>query len=335
MRLTISDATSLAQNVMVALGYTQSQAKIATDHLIDSELRGLTYAGFSRILSIADHLARKGLSNRAISIMQETPVSARLDGADNLGYLVAQRATEIAIEKASAGGIAIVGASDTWYTGMLSYYAEQVVARDLVVMIASNASPWVAPHGGTEGRFGTNPICFGFPSADKPVIWDIGTSSIIHAQAVLAKRLGRPLPDGTAFGPDGRPTTDPETALAGAFTPWGGHRGSGLALVVHLLGMLAGSPMMPGELEGFGYLAIAVKPDLLTPLDAFKREVAAYSELVRETRPADPNDPVRMPFDRSRADRDAQKSMNFIEIPDPIHAAVLQIADGKVGERDK
>ena len=60
----------------------------------------------------------------------------------------------------------MVGANDTWYTGMLSYYAEMAAAQGLVSMIASNASPWVAPHGATEGRLGTNPICFGFPSAD-------------------------------------------------------------------------------------------------------------------------------------------------------------------------
>ena len=54
-------------------------------------------------------------------------------------------------------------------------------------MIASNASPWVAPFGGTEGRFGTNPICYGFPTAQRdPIIWDIGTSSIMHAEVVLA-----------------------------------------------------------------------------------------------------------------------------------------------------
>ena len=62
-------------------------------------------------------------------------------------------------------------------------------------MIASNASPWVAPYGATEGRLGTNPICFGFPSADEPIILDIGTSAIAHAEVVLARRLGNDLFD--------------------------------------------------------------------------------------------------------------------------------------------
>ncbi len=139
----------------------------------------------------------------------------------------------------------MVGASDTWYTGMLSYYAEMAAARGLVSITASNASPWVAPHGATEGRLGTNPICFGFPSADDPVIFDIGTSAIIHAEVTLARRLGNDLPENVAFDRDGLPTRDPAAALAGAFAAWGGHKGSGLGIAVQLLGILAGSPPIP------------------------------------------------------------------------------------------
>jgi LDH2 family malate/lactate/ureidoglycolate dehydrogenase len=100
---------------------------------------------------------------------------------------------------------------------MLSYYAEMATARGLVSFIASNASPWMAPHGATHGRLGTNPICFGFPSADDPIIFDIGTSAIIHAEVTLARRLGNELPKNVAFDQDGLPTCDPTAALAGAF----------------------------------------------------------------------------------------------------------------------
>lgn len=326
MKLDIKEATSTLQAAIVKLGHEQGEAEIIVDHLMDCELRGLDYAGFARVLSIADRLDQKGSAKGTIRVLKESGASARLDGAGKLGYLVGQRATEIAMDKALESGISIVAASDTWYTGMLSYYAEQAAQKDLVTMIASNASPWVAPHGGTEGRFGTNPICFGFPSAEDPVIWDIGTSSIIHAQVVLARRLGRDLEPGMAYGPDGAPTTNPDEALKGAFTPWGGHRGSGLAIVVQLLGMMAGSAMMPGELEGFGFVIIAVKPDILTSLDHFKKEVAAYSRAVRDTRPEKEGVPVRMPFDRSREMREARRAGGTIEVPDRIVEAVRAIA---------
>jgi LDH2 family malate/lactate/ureidoglycolate dehydrogenase len=164
-------------------------------------------------------------------------------------------------------------------------YAEIAAARGLVSMIASNASPWVAPHGATEGRFGTNPICFSFPSADEPVIWDVGTSAIIHAEVTLARRLGQLLPAGVAFDRDGQTTRDPATALAGAFAAWGGHKGSGLGIVVQLLGIMAGSPPIPPDLAGFGFVMVAMRPDLLGPAETFRDNVSAYAQAVRTARP--------------------------------------------------
>jgi LDH2 family malate/lactate/ureidoglycolate dehydrogenase len=257
---------------------------------------------------------------------------------------------QLAIEKASAAGIAIVGAHNTWYTGMLSFYAEMAAARGLVSIIASNASPWVAPHGASEGRFGTNPICVGFPSqegsrrvrlldhrsfsgggqadenADEPVIWDIGTSAIMHAEVALAQRLGEQLPEGVAFDAAGQPTRDPAAALEGAFAAWGGHKGSGLGIVVQLLGALAGSPAIPPEMAGFGMIVIAIRPDLLTDADEFQRAVAGYAESVRSARPIEGGPPVRMPFDRSRAERRRRLEEDAIDVADAVHAQIAAIA---------
>src|ERR1700728_4144450 len=196
MRLTIPEAHKLAARVMARLGHDAADSELIADHLMDCELRGQGYGGLRRAISIAERMELHGDHPRPINILHQTPVSARIDGGDHIGYVVAHRATSIAIEKAETAGIAVVGASDTWYTGMLSYYAEMAAERGLVSMIASNASPWVAPHGATEGRLGTNPICFGFPSTDDPIILDIGTSAIIHAEVTLARRLGNDLPEG-------------------------------------------------------------------------------------------------------------------------------------------
>jgi delta1-piperideine-2-carboxylate reductase len=318
MKLTVTAARDLAERVLAALGHDATDSALIADHLIDCELRGLGYGGLARAISISERLARTGDNRRAIRVLHETPVSARLDGGDQLGYLVAHRATQIAIDKAEATGIAVVGASDTWYTGMLSYYAEMAAARGLVSVIASNASPWVAPHGATEGRFGTNPICFGFPSADEPVIWDVGTSAIIHAEVTLARRLGQQLPADVAFDAEGQPTRDPGAALAGAFAAWGGHKGSGLGIVVQLLGIMAGSPPIPPELAGFGFVIITMRPDLMGSADDFRANVSAYAKAVQTARPVDGGAPVRMPFDRSRAERQRRRVADAIEIPDEI-----------------
>jgi LDH2 family malate/lactate/ureidoglycolate dehydrogenase len=326
MRFTVPEAHRLAVRIMRSLGHDATDAQLIADHLIDCELRGLSYGGLARAISIAERLGRTGDHRRPIRVLHETPVSARLDGGDHIGYVVAHRATTIAIAKAQAAGIAVVGASDTWYTGMLSYYAEMAAARGLVTMIASNASPWVAPYGATEGRLGTNPICFGFPSADDPVIFDIGTSAIMHADVTFARRVGKELPEAVAFDGDGAPTRDPAAALAGAFAAWGGPKGSGLAIAIQLLGILAGSPPIPPELAGFGYLIVAMQPDLMGPADAFRKNVSQFANAVRSARPLSEGAPVRMPFDRSRRERQKRLFENVIEIPDSLAADLARIS---------
>lgn len=325
MRLTIEHARGLVDRAMSAVGYGAEEAATIADHLIDCELRGVTYGGLARAVSIAERTIRTGVSRTPIRVVKETPVSASIDGADHIGYVVAKRAMALAIDKAVASGIAIVGANNTWYTGMLSYYAEMAAARGLVSIAASNASPWVAPHGATEGRFGTNPICVGFPSVDEPVIWDIGTSAIMHAEVKLAEQLGQQLPEGVAFDHRGHPTRDPAAALAGAFAAWGGHKGSGLGIVVQLLGALAGSPAIPDELAGFGMVIIAIRPELLTTAEAFAREVAAYADSIRSTRTIEGGPAVRMPFDRSRAERKRRVAEDAIDVAEAVYSNLVEI----------
>lgn len=328
MRLTIRQARHLVARVMATLGHDETDAELIADHLIDCELRGLHYGGLARAISIAERIERHGDRRHPIRVLHETPISARLDGGDHLGYIVAHRATTLAIDKAATGGIAVVGANDTWYTGMLSYYAEMAASRGLVSIIASNASPWVAPHGATEGRLGTNPICFGFPSTDEPIIFDVGTSAIMHAEVTIARRLGNDLPENVAFDSGGRPTRDPTAALGGAFAAWGEHKGSGLAIVVQLLGILAGSPPIPPELAGFGYIIVAIRPDLMGAAETFRENVSAFAKAVRSARPVTEGSPVRMPFDRSRQERQRHLSENAFEIPDVLVAQLVRIAEG-------
>ena len=326
MRLTVEQARDLADRTMQSIGHDAADARLIADHLIDCELRGVTYGGLARAVSIAERLLTTGVSTRPITVVKETPVSASIDGGDRIGYVVAHRAMVVAIEKASASGIAIVGACNTWYTGMLSYYAEMAARRGMVSIIASNASPWVAPYGATEGRFGTNPICVGFPSADEPVIWDIGTSAIMHAEVKLADRLGQRLPDDVAFDAEGQPTRDPIAALEGAFAAWGGHKGSGLGMVVQLFGVLAGSPPLPPELAGFGMVVVTIRPDLLTSPDEFARRVGEYADAVRGSRPVPGGPPVRMPFDRSRAERTRRLAEDAIDVADAVYSRLAEIA---------
>lgn len=326
MILTIPEARQLVRASMLAFEHSDAEADIIADHLIDCELRGLSFGGLPRALSVIDRIRDTTTPRRPITVLKESPVSASLDGGDQVGYLVGRRATEIAIEKARQTGLAVVGASKTWYTGMFSYYLEMVTAAGFAGMIAGSGGQKVAPHGGTEGRFSTNPIAFGFPSETTPVIWDIGTAGVMLGEVVLAQRLGEPLAEGLAFDAHGQPTRDPGAALNGAFTVWGGHKGSGLAMVVQLLGMLAGQATAPQSLRDCGFFILVVDPNLLGDTVQFQSRVAAYADSLRATRPVDPAKPVRVPFERSVVERERRRAANAIEVPDLVYDALREAA---------
>ena len=328
MILSIHDARALIRACMTATGHTPAEADIISDHLIDCELRGLSFGGLPRALSVIERIHATQTPRKPIEIVKESPVSAALDGGDQVGYLVAHRATEIALEKARATGIAVVTANQTWYTGMFSYYLEKITAAGFMGFVAGSGGRRVAPHGGTEGRFSTNPIAFGFPSAETPVIWDIGTSAVMLGEVVLAERMGELLPEGLAFAPDGNRTRDPAAALAGAFAVWGGHKGSGLALVVQLLGMMGGASAAPPKLRDCGFFMLVIDPNLLTDGDDYARRVSAFANSLRDTRPLDPAKPVRVPFERSAAEREKRRADNAIEVADQIFVALKAVAAG-------
>ena len=329
MKISLKEAEALITSGLLKLGYNSASTATITHHLLDSELRGYGVAGLARVLSIADRLAGKPPA-QTTTTTRSAPATAQIDGQDSLGYLVAYEATKVAIEKCKANGVAAVGASGTWYTGMLSYYAEMAAKEDLVAIVASNCTAWVAPEGGYRPMFGTNPYCVGFPAGDgqPPVIYDIGTSKIIHADIVLAKRLGRELPPGSAYDKEGKETIVPSEALEGAMRVWGGHRGSGMAITVQLLGVVAGSAAFPPNLEGFGFMIVMVDPANFRPIEEFKKEVDVYSKAMREGPPLEESKALRMPFERSFGIREQNREKGEIEVEEGIVQKLKALIDG-------
>lgn len=339
MHISVEEAAKLCQNALQRAGYSNNHAAMITDHLVDAEMRGHPFAGLARALSITDFLKSSGMKVDAQSeTTRNGPTFAHLDGHDSVGYLVAHEATRLAIEKAKETGVSVVGAQNFWYTGNLSYYAEMATREDLVIFIASNGTPIVAPHGGYEPKFCTNPFCIGFPTSasTQPIIWDIGTSNvslpphrqrcdtrltalqIMYAQVKLAERLGIAIPEGSAYDSDGNPTTDPLQALQGALTAWGGYKGSGLAMMIQLLGITAGSLEPAPFLSGFGLLVLAFDPSVLQPLELVKQRTDSFSRSIRETKmlPGEPT--ARMPYERSVESRRAAKEKGYITVPTQV-----------------
>ncbi|MGV9870328.1 Ldh family oxidoreductase [Rhodococcus koreensis] len=331
MRIGINEAGRLVEEVMATFGYDAAQSRTIAEHLIDTELRGFTAGGLARAVTVAERLETSDAFH-PISVINETPTSLAIDGGDQVGYVVAKHLTERLIEKARSGGGCVVGsAKNTWCTGMFSNYLEMITAAGMMGFAASSGSPFVTPAGGVEARFGTNPVAFGFPTSADPVIWDIGTSSMMINEVTYAEKQGETLSEGVGFDRNGQPTTDPADVLdGGSITTWGGHKGSGLALSAQLLGMMAGSSMAPASYSDMGFFMIVVDPDLLS--SGFAMRASEFVGHVRATKPSDVDKPVRLPFERSIATRSALNAAGKFEVEDRFIDELRAIRDRRSGQ---
>ena len=142
---------------------------------------------------------------------------------------------------------------------------------------------------------------------------------------LLARAKGEALPAGVAVDTQGRPTTDPDAALAGAFLPWGGQRGSALALAVQLLGILAGSAPVIAEVGNYGLFFLVIDPEMLIPGGAFKAHVSELRRAVAASRPVAGGTAVRVPGDSSQRRRREALAAGVVTLDRRVHERILEL----------
>ena len=297
--LSADEARALAQAALGRLGFDPKEAGIVADHLVDAALCGYEYSGLPKLLNLAES-ERMREPRRSIETLHETPVSARLDGGNTNGMLAMVRATDIAIAKASEHGFGIVGINNIWMSGRSAYYVERIARAGLIGVHTVSSRAQVAPPGAASAAIGTNPIAFGFPSETEPLVIDLGTSAFMFTDLMFRERRGESLPESVAIDAEGRPTLDPALARMGAVLSFGGYKGFALGLAMTALGVAAGSGDDP---ERSGYLVMAIKPDLLVPIDEYRRELTAMVERIKAT-PRQPGvNEIRVPSERAFRER--------------------------------
>jgi LDH2 family malate/lactate/ureidoglycolate dehydrogenase len=328
IHLTVDRARSLGEAAMRGAGFDNEDARILTDHVLDAALCGYEYSGLPKLLNVVDNRDFRQ-PRQPVSVVRETGATALLDGGNTTGMIAAYRASEATIHRAQAYGLAVVCLGNTWMTGRSAYYCEMIARAGLVVLhtVASPAS--VAPFGGTARALGTNPIAFGFPTDGDPLVIDMGTSAFMGTDLQFRARIGTPIPEGVALGPDGQPTTDAVTAHHGALLPFGGpeggYKGFGLALAMDALGALTAG-IRPADGVS-GYMFFAFKPDLFVSPDAYREEVGRRIAAIKATPRQVGVKEIRIPGERSYATR-SRLLREGIEIDRKIHDALGRLAEG-------
>lgn len=236
VELESAEAQVLAMKAMQGRGFTDAASQVTVEELIKAELDGLPSHGLSRLPFYLDQAASGKVDPGAIPSVESDGAVIRVDAAYGLAFPAIACGLEAGYETVERLGLAAVAISRSHHFGVAGAPVEAAARRGYLALAFSNAPSAMAPWGGKRALFGTNPIAFACPRLDAdPLLIDLSLSKVARGKVMLAKKRGEPIPEGWALDIDGRPTTDPDEAIAGSMVPAGDAKGAALALMVELL----------------------------------------------------------------------------------------------------
>ncbi|MFW5834449.1 MAG: malate/lactate/ureidoglycolate dehydrogenase [Pseudomonadota bacterium] len=331
-----------------AAGSSDDEARIVAEHLVEANLAGHDSHGIGMLPAYVEHL-RSGLfvANQTPEVVNDTGAVIVVDARHGLGQHMARLALDRGIARAKEIGACVVALRESAHIGRIGAYSEYCAAAGLASTHFVNVvdhTPVVAPFGGSDGRFITNPFSAALPGEAGPApLLDMATSTIAFGKARVARNTGVPVPEGTLLDPTGRPTTDP-TALVdekrGALTAFGQHKGSGLAIICELFaGALAGErtiqPANPrrGSIVN-NMLSILMDPAAFGDPAAIRAEAAAFGAYVKASPPAPGIDEVLLPGEPEQRSRAARRAAGIPVDPMTIEQIVEAGRSVGAGEAD-
>ncbi|WP_341922306.1 malate/lactate/ureidoglycolate dehydrogenase [Polaromonas sp. YR568] len=307
--------------VLIAAGSTADEAAAVAANLVLANLSGHDSHGVGMLPRYVDAVLEGGLKpNTGVKVVLDTGSLLTLDGQRGYGQVVGEQAMALGMERAKTHGSCIMTLANAHHLGRIGHFAEMAVAQGLVSLHFVNvlSRPVVAPFGGADGRYGTNPCCIGIPLAGRaPFVLDFATSRVAQGKMRVAHNEGRRVEPGTLIDEHGQPTTDPgvvvvpqSNGLFGALLAFGEHKGYGMAVACELLGgALTGSgtwhkptdPTVRAVINGM--LTILIDPARLATQATFEQEALAFVDWLRAGPVASGFDAVQIAGDPERAYR--------------------------------
>ena len=333
-------------DLWLAAGSTAEEANLTADHLVGANLAGHDSHGVGMVPRYVDSwLADELQLNRHVEVTQDSGTMLALDGRHGMGQVVAYEAMQLAIERAKQHGVCVAGLKHSHHLGRVGHWAEQAIDAGLISIHFVNAvsKPVVAPYGGAEARFLTNPFTVGIPVPGRePILLDFATSAIALGKARVAYNSGNKVPPGSLVDRHGVTTDDPSVLFPplgtarGALLPFGAHKGYALAMVCELLGsaLTGGDTTRPAHATmkyaiWNNMLTIVFDPQRMSAADVFGGEANAFIEWVQSARLQQGSDAILMPGEPEQASRKARAQSIPIDSGtlaqmDQAAAAVLQ-----------
>lgn len=314
------DLRDFAVRALGRVGIPADDAEVTARSLVGADQQGTASHGLLRLPLYVSAVESGGINSRPhMRWLTDTGSAALLDADGALGQVAMTRAVDYTITHTADRGVCAVAVQNSSHYGTGAFWVDQLSCLGFIAILTSTTGPVVAPFGSDTKLFGTNPLTIGAPSSEAHSLTaDLATSTGAYGKVIAARNEGSAIPEGWAMDAAGRPTTDPTEAMAGALTPFGGHKGSALSALLEAITASLGTANFahqtediwnnPGSRMNTGHLLITVDSAAFMGRAHTEARVGALQERIRASSSAGravlaPGDP-----EHRRAQRH-QKSM--------------------------
>ena len=302
-----------ARSVLESLGVPKDDARITAEVLVLGNLRGIDSHGLRLLIKNSEGLKDGALNPKPnMRAVKETASCLLFDGDGGMGQLVCCRAMDAAIEKVKNSGVAVAVTTNASHCGMSAAYVLRAAQKGLIGMIMSNNKASMALTGGYDWSIGNNTIACAIPTTDAPpIVLDMTTALLNWGKVAALAAAGVELPDDAMIWrkPQGGVLKDASRAYKeGTVLPIGGHKGSGLAVIIEVLtGVLSGGPFA-GEVgtvfldtskkEHQSQFMLVVSPEVFMPSDVFTSRVNNLVEYIKNSPKLDGIEDILLPGEK-------------------------------------
>jgi (2R)-3-sulfolactate dehydrogenase (NADP+) len=329
--ISIDEAVELCCTALRKSGTSEDNARITAQALVRAESDGQKGHGLARVPSYAAQARSGKVQGRAKpEIIGVKPGLFRVDAGFGFAYPAIDLVLSELPSRVRKLGIAAAAIYHSHHFGVAGHPCEDLARQGFVAFIYGNTPKAIAPFGARVKVLGTNPVAFAAPFENDPLVIDFAMSVVARGKIMAAQKAGTQIPEGWALAPDGTPTSDPDTALAGSMVPIGGAKGAALALMIEImsaclvgaaLGMEAGSLLEgEGDSPNLGQVILAIDASSLSAgnFAGRIRDLAAVYETLEGARfPG-----LKRLENRAKARRDG------LQIAEPLMAEINQLAQG-------
>lgn len=332
---------AFAMAICRADGSSAEEAKLVADHLVLANLFGHDSHGVGMMPAyIQNTTTGRCVRNHHAKISRDNDAVVVVNGGAGYGQVVAKEAMDIGIERAKKHGVCVVGLVNAHHIGRIGHWAEQCARAGLVsthwVNVHGHKS-LVAPFGGVEPRFTTNPYCTAIPRKGKePIVLDFATSQVAMGKVRVANNKRVQMDPGLLIDAAGQPTTEPGVMYNpqfGAILPFGLHKGGGLAVICDLLAgaLTGGRTHSPRTIKKDGHdiinnmLSVIIDPAAMGSTELFEDEVETFINWVKSARPQAGVAEVLAPGEPERARR-ADREKNGVPIDTTTWQQLIEVA---------